>query len=86
MATSTSQRNAHRAIIHVARMMPAVTARYAKHGNPAVRRAAEHMSYIHGMADQETARQHASANDALCYMPFAQIEECLVLAGYAGGQ
>ena len=77
-----SMKNAHRAIIHVARMMPAVTARFSKHGNPAVRKAAEHMNYIAGMADQDTARQYQSANDALYYMPFPQIEECLALAGY----
>jgi hypothetical protein len=78
----SSMKNAHRAVIHVARMMPAVTARYANHGNSAVRKAAEHMSYIAGMADQENARQYESANDALYYMPFPQIEECLALAGY----
>ena len=78
----TSMKNAHRAVIHVARMMPAVAARFAKHGNPLVRMSAAHMNFIAGIADQETARQYQCANDALYYMPFPQIEECLALAGY----
>ena len=69
--------DSHEAIIYISRHMPEVLARFRNHGNPVVRRAAEVMIYIHGMPDQDTARQHQSVEDCMYYMPIAQIEECL---------
>ena len=69
--------NAHRAVIFVARHNNTLMAEFAKSGNPAVRKAAEHMSYLAGMADQETVRQRETADDVLYYLPMPQIEDCL---------
>ncbi len=59
---------------------PATMERFHRHGNPAVRRAAEVMNQIasnHARNDYNPARNHQIADDALFYLPFAQIEEII---------
>lgn len=79
MENDKSMKYAHSGIIHVARSRPMVTAEYAQHGNPAVRRAAEFMACIAGLPEQETARVRQLADNALEFMPFREIEECIEL-------
>lgn len=76
-AQKLTMANAHAAVIFAARHDKALMDRFATHGNPAVRKAAEIMAYLAGMADQETARHQATAENALYYMPMPQIEELL---------
>ena len=55
----------------------AVMERMLHHGNPAIRRAAETMYQIvsmHRLGDYNLAREHQIANDALFYLPMAEIE------------
>jgi hypothetical protein len=71
-----STQNAIKAVIWAADA-PAITERLSNHGNPAVRKAAEHIGRIssdHARNDYNHASAFQAANDALYYLPMPEIE------------